>query len=208
MHNHEKLHISLSHPGPNETVAPFEGLEDRTIWTMFKKGHEGAFNHIYRTYFDIICDYGFLFTKNEEIIKDCIQDLFVELRSSGPNLSDTDQVKYYLFKCFRYKVSRELKKRKLLSFMADVSSCFQLDFVVSHESRLVKEQFDQEVKRKLTNALNQLPKRQKEAVYYFYYEDFSYQQLTAIMGLNSVKSARNLVYKALKKLRNAPQLSG
>ena len=206
MHNQEKIHI-LSHTGYNNQATPFEGMEDRTIWAMFKKGHEGAFNYIYKTYFDIICNYGFLFTENEEIIKDCIHDLFVELRSSGSNLSDTDQIKYYLFKCFRYKVSKVLKKRRLLSFMADVSSCFQMDFTISHESRLIKDQFELEVKRKLTNALNQLPTRQKEAVYYFYYEDFSYQQLTAIMGLNSVKSARNLVYKALKKLKNAPLLS-
>ncbi|MCK5371360.1 MAG: sigma-70 family RNA polymerase sigma factor, partial [Cyclobacteriaceae bacterium] len=43
--------------------------------------------------------------------------------------------------------------------------------------------------------------RQKEAVIYFYYEGMSYQEIADIMGLQKVKSARKLIYRAIEALR-------
>ena len=40
-----------------------------------------------------------------------------------------------------------------------------------------------------------------DPIYYLNYEDFSYEQMARIMGFSNVKSARNLIYKTIKKLR-------
>ncbi|MEQ9287163.1 MAG: sigma factor-like helix-turn-helix DNA-binding protein [Cyclobacteriaceae bacterium] len=55
---------------------------------------------------------------------------------------------------------------------------------------------------KLNHAREYLTKRQKQAIYYFYYEDLSYEEVSEIMGLNNVKSTRNLVYKAINILKS------
>jgi RNA polymerase sigma factor (sigma-70 family) len=53
----------------------------------------------------------------------------------------------------------------------------------------------------LNSAIAKLSPRKKEIIYYFFYEGFSYVQVQEIMGLDSVKTTRNLMYKALGFLR-------
>jgi DNA-directed RNA polymerase specialized sigma24 family protein len=48
-----------------------------------------------------------------------------------------------------------------------------------------------------------MPGRKKEALYYFYYEGLSYEQIKEMMELSHIKSARNLVYEAISYLREA-----
>lgn len=185
------------HPNPTN----LSSFTDKEVWTMFRDGHEGAFNFIYKQYFKLLLDYGFLFTNDRDLIKDSIQDLFIELRNSGTSLSQTDNIKYYLYKCMRWKISYMIKKKNRFRLHADMSRYFQLQFTISHESILLNKQLDEEMKKKVVDCLSTLPKRQKEAVYYFYFEDFSYQQVADIMKLRNIKSARNLIYKAIALMK-------
>ena len=56
---------------------------------------------------------------------------------------------------------------------------------------------------KLNQCLEQLTDRQKEAIYYYYFENFSYEQIKDIMGMHQIRSARNLIYRALAALRKS-----
>ena len=193
---------------PIEPISPgndLSSLNDTTLWELFKKGHEGSFKHIYDTYYDDLLNYGFLFCKDKELIKDSIQDLFIDLRKSGQNLSGTDHIKYYLFKSLKWKLGYLIKKLRRFTFKSFTQS-FQLDFVASHETILINNQLDYEIRTLLAQEINQLPKRQKEAIYYFYFEGFSYQELTGIMKLGSVKASRNLIYKAIISLKSSERL--
>ncbi len=180
-------------------------LDDKTLWELFKKGHEGSFKFIYDTYYDDLYNYGFLFCKDKELIKDGIQDLFIDLRKSGQNLSGTDHIKFYLFKSLKWKLGYLIKKAQRFSFKSFTQS-FQLDFVASHETILINNQLDYEIRTLLAQEINQLPRRQKEAIYYFYFEGFSYQELTSIMKLGSPKASRNLIYKAIISLKSSEKL--
>lgn len=182
-------------------------FDDLSLWSLFKKGHEGAFKQIYDKYFSELYNYGLLFYKNKELIEDSIQDLFIDLRNSGENLSDTDNIKFYLFKSLKWKLGFLAKKSDRFSLMkSQYSFSFYLDFEVSHETILINQQLNSEVKRILSEEINLLPRRQKEAIYYFYFEDFSYQELTKIMKLGSVKASRNLIYKAIASLKSSEKL--
>ena len=181
--------------------ASLENKPDVEIWSMFKKGNEGAFNFIYEKFFPILFRYGHRFTKNREIVKDAIQDLFIELRASGQNLSDTDSIKYYLFKALRWKIQQYLRRRR--RFLGENRLPDELDFEImeSPELVLIQRQIDEEQKIKLHKALQSLSKRQREAIYYFYYECLTYAQVASIMGMSNIKSARNLIYKAIDALK-------
>ncbi|MDN5215534.1 sigma-70 family RNA polymerase sigma factor [Fulvivirgaceae bacterium BMA12] len=183
---------------------PSANLADKSdieIWSMFKKGHEGAFNFIYENYFPLLFKYGHRFTKNREVVKDAIQDLFIELRAGGQNLSDTDSIKYYLFKALRWKIQQYLKKRKRFLGEDKLPVDFTFEVVDSPEISLIRRQIDEEKKMRLQKSLQSLSKRQKEAIYYFYYEHLTYAQVASIMGMSNIKSARNLIYKAIDSLK-------
>jgi DNA-directed RNA polymerase specialized sigma24 family protein len=43
--------------------------------------------------------------------------------------------------------------------------------------------------------------KEREAIYYFYYEKLTYEQIAIILEFTHVSSARRLIYRALGKLR-------
>jgi DNA-directed RNA polymerase specialized sigma24 family protein len=53
----------------------------------------------------------------------------------------------------------------------------------------------------LNDAIVKLSRRQREIIYYSFFEGFNYDQIQEIMELENHQSARNLMYKAIKELR-------
>lgn len=178
--------------------AYFAGKPDSEIWRMFRTGHEGAFRYIYDAYLDLLFQYGCHIACDRDMIKDCIHDLFIELRQ-GKRISDTDSIKYYLLKAFRWKLQRMINKKQRLFFYKEMPVSVNIE--ASFETKLIDSQVDNEIRAKLNKALSSLSARQKEALYYFYYHDLSYQQVASMMNLSNIKSARNLVYKSIDVLK-------
>lgn len=50
--------------------------EDRILWRDFKNGSEEALEHIFKTYYPLLYDYGIRLIGDIEMVKDGIQDLF------------------------------------------------------------------------------------------------------------------------------------
>ena len=187
-------------PSSQSTQSYFECKSDLEIWRMFKQGHEGAFRYIYEKYLALLFRFGYKFTNDREQIKDCIQDLFVVLRQAD-DLSDTDCIKFYLLSGFKWKLLRMLKKQNSVNKNIVMEDFYLETFEVSEETRLIREQMDMEIKIKLKKAINNLTRQERSVIYYFYTQGFNYEQIRSIMDLQSVKSARNLLYKSLGALR-------
>lgn len=192
----------MSQDAKNETHPKAAVQSDVQLWGAFKDGNESSFITIYNTYFPMLYRYGFQYTKDKALIKDAIQDLFVELRQKRKRLSHTTSIKLYLYKSIRRKILGH--KEKAINKMMSNQTLDGYDFevVFSIENQLISQQLNEEKIHKLNQAREYLTKRQKQAIYYFYYEDLSYEEVSEIMGLNNVKSTRNLVYKAINILKS------
>src|SRR5215831_20099737 len=84
--------------------------DDLSLWLRFKNGDKQAFAELYQKHILSLLAYGSKLCSDQEILKDSIQELFVELWNSRQNLSATDSVKFYLFKALRYKLLRFEKR--------------------------------------------------------------------------------------------------
>lgn len=174
---------------------------DYELWKSFKNGNESAFIAIYKAHFSNLYRYGFQFTKDKDLIKDAIQDLFIEIRKKRSNLSNTTSIKLYLYKCIRRKIiGLKLRARSKIINHHNLEG-YNFDVELSVEHVLIIKQLDAERRNKLTKAMKALSDRRREAIYYFYYEELSYPEIAEIMEMGHVKSARNLIYKALRSLR-------
>ena len=195
----EEMQIIINEPKGAFTENLYQH-SDLKIWTLFKTGDENAFCFIYRKYFPILFDYAYRFSSNEALIKDCIQDLFIYIRRNRAHLNKTTSIKLYLFVALRRRLIRYLKREDKFDFR---SNFVDLDASeMPFEFQLINEQQDNANEHKLQTAIQQLPERQKKAIYYFYFENFSYQEVAKLMDMTHVKSARNLIYKALISLKN------
>lgn len=171
-------------------------------WDAFRQGNESAFISIYESYFEILYAYGFSIIADPNLVKDTLQDLFVDLRERRRHLSHTDSIKFYLFKCLKRRLIRELAKwpgkRESLEVLP-----MGFQFTLSYEAQLIDRQLTEEKITKLNEAVAGLSPRQREIIYYSFYEGFTYEQIKDMMGLESQQATRNLMYKAMKYLRKS-----
>ena len=172
-----------------------------TLWEAFRSGEAQALAALFEQYYEALFAYGLKLTGDEELVKDGIQNLFQKLWRRRTTLSATPLVKAYLFKALRRHLADETKLlSRHLRYPSAYPGAFEVTY--SHEEFLIGQQTDQEQSQRLLAALNQLSKRQREALYLRFFDGFSYERVAEVMALN-VQSVRNLIFKALQALRQA-----
>ena len=195
-----KQNISLINNGVDFTKKS-KKWDDQILWSLFKGGDEAAFIIIYQDYCNLLFNYGCQFCQDEELIKDCLQDFFVYLREKRKNLGDTTSIKLYLMKAFKRRVIDYLNKHQKQNKKQEEFLLFQFPIEMSSEDIYIKNQLEEEEIITLKKALESLDVKEREAIYYFYYEKLTYEQIAIILEFTYVSSARRLIYRALGKLR-------
>lgn len=200
----ERTHNDQKEPsiGSKSTTVPAI-VDDRLLWNSFRKGSESAFIDIYNTYFQILYDFGRQYSGDPELVKDCIQEVFITIRIRREKLPDVNSIKAYLIKSIRNKILTEIRDTRKKQHTGIVLS--SLNFLVTpcFESILINRQFNNDQIKKIQQSLSELSERQREAVYHFYYTDLGYEEIKTIMGFSSTRAVRNLVYKALSEIKKS-----
>jgi len=175
---------------------------DREIWNSFRNGDEEAFNYIYRKNVASLYNYGYQICKDKELVKDCIQSIFVDLRKKAEKLSEVSKISGYLFTVFHRELFRAIKAKNKIQFESidDASNYFLIE--VSHETKLISQEFNEGLRMRLDNAVNQLPAKQRQALLLLYQEELSYREIAQVMNFSDVKTARTLVYKAISNVKS------
>ncbi|MFV0590204.1 MAG: RNA polymerase sigma factor [Draconibacterium sp.] len=169
-------------------------LSDKRLWDRFLAGDSESFQLIYEKSIQDLFAYGNSFCQDEEVVKDCIHDLFIEIHSKRTKLGSTDKILPYLmviFKRLLYRRLRKMQERRSLNIE-------QLPFVldIGEETEPGKE----DTFELLKTALGELTERQREAIHLRYISDLSYEELAKVMHLN-YQTSRNLIFRAIQKLR-------
>ena len=179
-----------------KTAALIQNEHDIHLWEQLRNGNKAALSELFELYFSQLYNYGRKICLDEEQVKDCIQDLFLEIwnqKNKMPLLS----VKAYLTKALQYKLIRINKKSQLIEAFDGNGNEF---FDWSHETFIIKNEMDAEKVKKLLAAMQQLPKRQQEIIYLKYYLNLSYEQICDVMNIQ-YQVARNQVSSAIKSLK-------
>lgn len=175
-----------------------------TLWNAFREGDRSAFKRIYELYARDLVSYGYKITANVQLIEDCIHDLFIELWQSRGNLSETDSIKFYLFRSLRNKITR-VQQRDVFYQATDVGeidTTEEDDFI---ENQLIKNEGQEEMLRQLREGYRMLSPRQQQAIDLRYTHHFSNEEVAHIMGVN-YQSACRFIYTALKTLRETVRI--
>ena len=60
---------------------------DLQIWQQMKDGSEFALGNLMKMYFNPLLNYGYKFVKDEDFVKDCVQEVFIEIWKRRERLS-------------------------------------------------------------------------------------------------------------------------
>lgn len=176
-----------------------QSKEEVVLWDAFRKGDEVAFGEIARKYYRSLFGYGIKFSNNREFIKDCIQDLMMELWAKRDSLGDTAFVKFYLFKSLRRKIYRESLRRKWIDEDAELD--FTSDYhEISIEQRLINSETLQARITRLKAELKTLPRRQQEVIFLKFFENMDNNSIAEVMSI-SKPAVANLIYRTIKDLK-------
>lgn len=171
-------------------------------WRQFKNGDRDAFAAIYQQHILALIAYGLKLCPDHDLLKDQIQELFVELWNARENLSLTNSVKFYLFKALRYKLIRLEKNRH----SREVSLSDAPEWVgdrLHHpvETSIIEQEQAESRIARLKTALHDLTARQQEVIHLRYYQGFTHDQIAVLLNMNH-QSVSNLLHRALVRLRD------
>ncbi|MCL4484111.1 MAG: sigma-70 family RNA polymerase sigma factor [Bacteroidetes bacterium] len=177
----------------------FRKTSDNHLWTDFISGDEEAFRRLYEIYIQDLFKYGCHFSTDEELIKDCIHDLFIDLHHYRSKLKKTDNIKAYLFVSLRriiIKKNRQEEKRKPL----DINGLpFKYSLCIDDNAEELK---DEQRLKFLESAMKELSARQREAIYLKFVSGLSYEELSKVLQI-SYQASRNLIYRGMERLRDS-----
>jgi len=171
---------------------------DSELWMYMKNGDMESLSKIYNKYFFDLFHYGLKISGDENLTRDCIHDLFFQLWSRKNVTNQVFKVKPYLLQCFRRRIIKQLRQNK----DSMISACQELFYEQesSHESHLIEDESYKESVNKILFALQNLTRRQQEAVHLKYYMELEYNEICEIMNLQ-YQSVRNLISEGIKKMR-------
>ena len=172
---------------------------DLILWRSFTQGDWAAYSRLYDSYFGLLNNYGYKFTRETGLIEDAVHDLFVRLWTSRERLSNPASVKNYLFKSMRNILLRKMKREE--KFTDIDGQEYPVSFSISYGSETLKRIEDRELQEKIRFFIETLPPRQQEIIYLRFYEGLSYEEIADVMSI-SINSAYKLLYKALENLQN------
>ena len=177
------------------------------IWEKFREGDKEAFAEIYNAFVDDLFRYGTKLCPDEGIVKDSIQEVFLDLfMTREKNNARPENIKFYLLLALKRNLIRKLKKnRKSEKRDSFESSLFEAQY--SFEEELIRDESNKELWDKVNQAIAQLPPKQKEAVYLHFNQSMEYEKISRILDI-SIESVRKQVYRALKTVRESLEDKG
>ena len=174
------------------------------LWNAFRRGERFAFQQIYKLYAKDLISYGSKVTTDVRLIEDSIHDLFLELWQSRSNLSETDSIKFYLFRSLRNKINRAQRKDVFFGF-TDIDNVHSRSDNYVIENDLIEKEGKELLLRRLKKSYERLTPRQQQAIDLRFRHHFSNEEIAHIMGIN-YQSACKFIYTALKTLRETVYL--
>ena len=174
-------------------------LNDSILWNALKSGDEKAFSSLFKKYYSHLVRYGNSFSPFPEKVQDCVQDVFTDIWVYRNSLNDNAVIKAYLLSCVRKRIARLQERDHIFRKTTTVDLIpFFFDFTI--EDKLIADETTAVKVSQLNQLINDLPARQKEALYLRYHQGLSVEQIAELLNVN-YQSANNLIHRSLLNIR-------
>ena len=176
-------------------------LKNRTQEALIQKqlnaGEVAALEYLFHQYYDDLCRYTLVFTKDISIAENIVQDLFVYIWEHRETLEIHHSIESYLYQASRYKA---LNYQRDHCSRADKLSMLSEQYVgnVSVGADEVLE--FKELNQIVNEAIDLLPDRCKQIFKLSRTEELSYREIAELMNI-SISTIDNQVHTAIKKIK-------
>ena len=174
--------------------------DDKIYWEQMRLGDKQALYELYNKMYFHLIRFGLKINADDELIKDCVNQIFLNLWDKRERLQPIDNVKSYLMTTLRRCILDQLAYQNKMDLAFNKLGAEEDWSELSYEEIIINLQQDQEMREKLHNAIKQLTPRQIELIKLKFFEGLSYEQI-AERTSQTVKTSYNTIYDAIKQLR-------
>lgn len=173
----------------------------QTLLAAYRQGDQNAFMSLYDMYAEMLLNYGLCITSDKELVKDCVQDVFIKLISKNQDLQVT-KVTSYLLISLRNRLLDEFRRKNYMTETAVEDIRISSTTVEEVENSYILDESSLNNVRKVQILMDELTPRQRQVFTLYYIEQRKYEDICDIMQMN-YHSVRNLVHRGMLKLRAA-----
>jgi len=171
-------------------------IEDSYLLQKLKEGDTLALEAIFNKHYADLCRYLFLLFKNQVIVENITQDIFVYLWENRKKIEITTSLESYLYSAGRYKALNQIRNKKRQEKIREQIGEVNYKNTIHPDTVLeIKE-----LERIIEDAISSLPERCRQIFRLSREEDLSYKEIAKLLNI-SVNTVEGQMGIALKKLR-------
>jgi RNA polymerase sigma-70 factor (ECF subfamily) len=169
---------------------------DQLITTL-KSGDITAFEMLFRTYYQPLCNYAYTFVQDRDEAEEIVQSTFLNVWEKRDNLSIHTGVKPYLYAMVRNASLNVLKHEKIKQ------QHVTMELAVAERSveSVTRTVMASELENKIYKAMDKLPEQCRLVFKLSRFEELKYSEIAEQLDI-SIKTVENQMGKALKIMRD------
>lgn len=176
---------------------------DSVLVAKMLKGDEGAFEYVYRKWFEKVYNYSKEFVVSEDIANEVAQDVFMVLWENRKQLAPSTIFYTYLLKIARNKCLNTLRHNKVcndyIKNKKDLAKELEMNYWSLADSGAEK-LLEKELREVIDKAVDRLPEKCQNVFKLSRYEGLKYKEISDKLGI-SVKTVETYMTQSLKQLR-------
>ncbi len=158
------------------------------------------FTTLYDKHIDNLFAFGSRFSSDREMIKDCIQDVFVKLYTKKESLNSVENIDSYLYASLRNRINDEYRRNVRLCDK-EINDVNMKKIAEADAFVLERQERQQILSASIEQFFEKLSPRQQQIINLYYIEQRKYDDICQIMGIN-YQSVRNLMHRSIMRLRS------
>ncbi|MGV8134105.1 MAG: RNA polymerase sigma-70 factor [Mangrovibacterium sp.] len=178
--------------------------QNNDLLESLKGGKESSFRIIFTTYFESLEVFAKVYVMDQQIAKDMVQEVFLNLWTRRHALSEDVNIKAYLYQATKNNCLNYLKRLKVESKYEEWTLKNYHDLLLNYEalSQLNVEPllFD-ELMQTINNAIDHLPQKCREVFELSRYEKMKNREIAEELNI-SVKAVEGHISNALRHLKD------
>lgn len=176
-------------------------IRTQELVARFCSGDDQAYAELYDMYIQMLYNYGLKLTSDQELLKDCVHDVFVKVYLKRNDKNAIKNLCSYLLISLKNRLLDEFRRQTFTTpneveeyEYRRAAEDVERDYICQERSLFQTEQ--------VTHLMQNLTRRQRQAITLYYLEERKYEEICKIMQMN-YHSVRNLMHRGMLKLREA-----
>ena len=139
-------------------MSAYQTLSDTELLIQLKNGNHSAYTEIYNRYFYLMLTFAYKKLRDEELAKDFVQELFINLWNKRESLSESGKLSSYLYISIRSRILDYFAHQKVKTKYLDFLKNYQIT-TNEQTDHLIREK---ELSKYIEKEIQGLPRKMRQ----------------------------------------------